>query len=117
MIQAAPRPVISDDMVILLRNRKEVLWEPAIFAELASTGHWDERPFIELIRARRFSFFITEGGRGDRIFDSRYTPAVASAMEEAYPTKCWVAGYLIHLPAAAAAGPSRPGPCRQLKRL
>ena len=99
MVRASPRPVISDDMVVLLRNGKDVVWEPAIFAELASTGHWDERPFVARIRNGTFGFFITEGDRGGEEYDSRYTPAVADAMDAAYPTRCRLAGYVIHLPA------------------
>ncbi|NUR11045.1 MAG: hypothetical protein HOQ20_04245 [Bradyrhizobium sp.] len=98
MVRASTKPVISDDMVVLLRNGKEVVWEPAIFAELASTGHWDERPFVARIRKDAFGFFITEGDRGGAEYDSRYTPAVADAMDAAYPTRCRLAGYVIHLP-------------------
>ena len=98
-IAAASRPVISDDMVILLRSGKEVQWEPAIFAELASTGAWDERPFVERIRRREFAFFVTVGGRGSRLFDSRYTPAVADAIAAAYPVRRKIAGYIVHAPA------------------
>ena len=101
MVRAAPGPVISDDMVMLLRSGKEVLWEPAIFGELASTGAWDERPFLALIRAHRFSLFITEGDRGDPQFDSRYTSTVDAALEQAYPRRCRLAGYVIHLPSPA----------------
>jgi len=97
-VRAARAPIISDDMVMLLRSGKEVLWEPAIFGELASTGTWDERPFVALIRAERFSFFITEGDSGEAQFDSRYTPAVAAAMHAAYPRRCHLGGYVIHLP-------------------
>jgi hypothetical protein len=101
MVRAAPGPVISDDMVMLLRSGKRVLWEPAIFGELASTGAWDERPFVSLIRDRHFSFFITEGDRGDPQFDLRYTPGVAAALDQAYPRRCRLAGYIVHLPAMA----------------
>jgi hypothetical protein len=36
-IRDASQPVLSDDMVLLMRAGKEVPWEPAIFTELAST--------------------------------------------------------------------------------
>ncbi len=36
-IRAAKAPILSDDMVLLMKAGKEVPWEPAIFAELAST--------------------------------------------------------------------------------
>lgn len=118
MIREAQKPVISDDMVILLLNRKEVVWEPAIFAELASTGNWDERPLLTRIRAQRFSFFITEGGSETREFQARYTTAVAVAMARAYPDTCLLSKYLIHLPAGSVPnGPStRPRPCPKLSR-
>jgi hypothetical protein len=101
-VRASPKPIISDDMVILMRSGKRVMWEPAIFAELASERVWDERPFIARIRAREFGFFVTVGDRGSRLFDSRYTPAVAAAIDEAYPRRRLIAGYVVHLPAEAA---------------
>jgi hypothetical protein len=100
-VRASPKPIISDDMVLLMRSGKTVMWEPAIFAELASERAWDERPFIARIRDRQFGFFVTVGDRGSRLFDSRYTPAVAAAMGEAYPRRQLVAGYTVHLPAEA----------------
>ena len=99
-IRATDKPVISDDMVLLIRSGKPVLWEPAIFAELASTGDWDERPFIDKVRKRDFAFFITWGQRGFERFDERYNPAVAQAIDAAYPLMEKAAGLTIHRPAA-----------------
>jgi hypothetical protein len=99
-IRATDKPVISDDMVLLIRSGKPVLWEPAIFAELASTGDWDERPFVDKVRKRDFAFFITWGQRGFERFDERYNPAVAQAIDAAYPLKEKAAGLTIHRPAA-----------------
>ena len=101
MIRSASRPVISDDMVLLMRAGVAVQWEPAIFAELASTGAWNEAPFVERIKARHFAFFVTAGYRGDRRFDSRYNPAVADAIDAAYPVKRTLASYTLHFPAQA----------------
>jgi hypothetical protein len=98
MVHEARRPVISDDMVLVKRAGREVVWEPAIFAELASKGMWDERPFVERVRRGSFAFFVTNGEHGERLFDSRYTPAVAAAMDAAYPVRRRMAGYVIHLP-------------------
>ena len=97
-IRAAPLPVISDDMVLLLRAGRTVPWEPAIFAELAQTGIWDERLIVDRIRARRFAFILTDGERGERLFDSRYNPAVAQAIAEAYPRRERRAGLVMHRP-------------------
>jgi len=82
-IAAARKPVASEDMTLLMRAGKPVIFEPAIVTELASTGQWDEAPLIEMIRARGFAFMITTdnaiGGT------SRRTPAVDAAMRDAYP--------------------------------
>ena len=107
MVRTASRPVISDDMAILLRNNKEVQWEPAIFAELSSTGLWDERPIVNKINAGVFAFFITDGVRGERLFDSRYNPAVADAIDAAYPKKSKLAGYTLHFPTQPPTSPQR----------
>lgn len=101
MVREADRPVISDDMVLLRRSNVPVQWEPAIFAELASTGVWDESGFVERIRAGQFAFFVTAGTRGQRLFDSRYNPAVADAIAAAYPVRRKLAGFTVHLPAGA----------------
>lgn len=102
MVGSAQRPVISDDMVLLIRSGTPVQWEPAIFAELASTGTWNETPFVERVTTGHFAFFVTVGTRGDRLFDSRYNPAVADAIDAAYPVKRKVAGYTLHLPVNSA---------------
>lgn len=98
-VRAAPKQIISDDMVMLLLSGKPVVWEPSIFAELASMGAWNEQPFADKIRAQEFSMFITAGKRGDALFDSRYNPAIADAIDAAYPVQERLAGYILHLPA------------------
>lgn len=97
-VREASRPVIGDDMVAILRSGKQVLWEPAIFAELAVLERWDEGPFIQMIRSNDFAFFVTEGQKGDPLFDSRYTAPVVAAIEGAYPRTEQLAGYDLHLP-------------------
>ncbi len=99
-VRDADKPVISDDMVLLMKAGKPVPWEPAIFAELAATGTWDQTPFIAMINAGKFAFIITLGQHGDTIYDSRYTPEVNAAIESAYPRTEQQAGLIIHLPPA-----------------
>jgi hypothetical protein len=99
-IGEAKRPVISDNMVILREAGKEVMLEPAIVAELGSTGVYDEQALTRLIRDRQFAFFVTAGERGEPLFDERYRPAVAAAMYDAYPRVTKMAGLTVHMPAA-----------------
>lgn len=100
LVSEAPQPVVSDDMVVVLRGGKPVVWEPAIFAELASTGLWNEAPFVRRIETGEFAFFITAGGAGEHPFINRYNPAVARAIAAAYPVKRRLAGFNLHFPAA-----------------
>lgn len=99
LIADAASPVISDDMVAIVRGGKAVQWEPFIFAELAKKGTWDERPFIALIRKRHFAFFVTGGYPGDSdVYDERYNPPISQAMLAAYPVGRSLAGYTLHFP-------------------
>ena len=92
------KPVLSDDMVLLLRAGKEVPWEPAIFAELASQGRWNQRLIIDRIEAHEFAMIVTTERPGSPLDDSRYTPEVNRAIEAAYPRSEQVAGRTVHLP-------------------
>lgn len=101
LVRAAPGPVLSDEMVLLVRAGRQVPWESAIFAELGSLGRWDERLIVDLIRGGHFAFAITGGRRGERLFDSRYNPAVADALEAAFPQMEDRAWLVVRRPAPA----------------
>ena len=98
-VRNAPRPVLSEDMVLLMKAGKQVPWEPAIFKELALTGRWDERRLIRLIEDRHFAFVVTrEAFTTAREDESPYTPGVAQAIAAAYPRTEANAGHILHLP-------------------
>lgn len=97
LIRAADGPVISDEMVLLLRSDREVLWESAIFAELSETGQYDIGPMIAKIERGEFALIMTRGRRGSEPFDSRYPLAVADAIDAAYPVKRKVRAFVLHL--------------------
>jgi hypothetical protein len=98
LVRTAKKPIISDDMVLLLRSGKEVLVEPGYVAELSALGIYDNSSYIQRINNGDFAFFVTQGERGERMFDSRYSPDVAEAIYEAYPRKRVIAGLTLHLP-------------------
>ena len=82
-VKAADKPVASEDMVLLLRAGKTVMYEPAIVTELAAVGRWDERPLVAMIASGGFAFMLTEDDApGDT---PRRSPAVNEAMRAAYP--------------------------------
>jgi hypothetical protein len=97
-IAHSTKPVMSDDMVLVMRAGKEVSLEPYIFAELARQGRWDQRLIIERINAHDFSMIVTTGSRGAFPYEARYTPEVDKAIETAYPNSKRIAGHIIHLP-------------------
>ncbi len=98
-IRAAAKPVISDDMVLIIRAGKPVEYEPAIAAELAHSGLYDEAGFVQKVRHGDFAFFLTRGDRGSVFFDERYNPAVADAIAAAYPRKEVMGDLVFHLAA------------------
>lgn len=97
-IAASPRPVISDDMAMIIRAGKKVQFESAITAELGAAGLYDQPGFVRLIRARCFGFFVTDGNAGTPMFDRRYNPPVAAAMAAYYPKLEHSGKFVIHLP-------------------
>jgi hypothetical protein len=94
-LRNAGRPAISDEMVLLIRSGQGVVWESAIFAELASLGRWDEAPLRAMLEAGRFAFVLTDGLPGTALYDSRYTPAISAAIDRAYPRREAIAGGLV----------------------
>jgi hypothetical protein len=98
MIQAAPKPVLSDDMVLLLRAGKEVPLEPAIFAELATVGRRDQTKLLDLINSHAFAFIVSQGGPGVGLYDERYTKPVQAAIAANYPRLERLATYVVMQP-------------------
>lgn len=98
LIRASAKPVVSDEMVLIQRGGQRVMWEPAIIAELGSAGIYDERALAERVKRREFGFFVTRGERGSLLFDQRFNPIVADAMDAAYPRIEPAGDLTIHLP-------------------
>ena len=97
-IRATPRPVIADDMMLLVLAGKTVPWEPAMLSELGAAGLWDDRLIADRIRDREFAFIVTDYLPGDPLFEGRYNPPVAAAIAEAYPVRERRGRMTIHRP-------------------
>ena len=96
-IAAADKPVASDEMTLLMRAGKPVIFESAIVSELASVGRWDERPLLNMIHSGGFAFMITRDDTPGAT--PLRTTAVDAAMREAYPRVEQVGSLWLHLPA------------------
>jgi len=92
-------PILSTEMVLLLRTGHPVVWEPAIFRELSYAGRWDERTLVDRIRNHQIAAVLSDGQQGYRWFDEQFSPAIATAMDQALPRKIHVGLRVLHLPA------------------
>ncbi len=79
-VRSVNGPVLSEDMVLLVKAGKDIPWEPAIVTQLANVGLWDETPAIAMLERRVFDLVVV------RKLDhpQRYTPAMRRAIEHAY---------------------------------
>lgn len=91
-IQAARGPVLSDEMVLLMKAGKEVPIEPVIFRELTYKGLWNEQLVIDLIKSHYFEFVVTAYPR----WVGLWSPGVQRAIDEAYPQTVEYSRYSIH---------------------
>jgi hypothetical protein len=86
--------VFSEDMNLLYKTGKDIPAEPAMIQVLAKAGMWNERPFVQMIQEHRFALVVTE----DSFSRERYSPAVASAIQQAYEQAERIGDYLIYRP-------------------
>jgi hypothetical protein len=109
-IRETPRPVFTEDMNLLYKTGKDIPAEPAMIQCLAKAGMWDQRPFVSMIQEQRFALVVAMVNREseDRFSRQRYSPAVASAIEQAYEQTALIGDYLIYQPRAARGSPQRP---------
>jgi hypothetical protein len=95
-IERQHRPVLSEDMVLLLRAGQEVPIELAIFRELTETGQWDQRRFLDLVNSHAFAFLITTPKEINS--PQHYTPEMLAAIARAYPHVDARGAYVVRYP-------------------
>jgi hypothetical protein len=82
-IATASKPVASDDMVLLLRAGKQVMFEPAITADLTHQGRWDDRRLRDFVHENGFAFILlSDDGQGASVLR---TAGLGAAFRAAYP--------------------------------
>jgi hypothetical protein len=77
-VLSASKPVVSDDMVLLVRAGKEVVFEPATMCLMAEVGTWDPTGFERLIESGNFGVIIVS--RPD-IWDPRLLAALGKTYQ------------------------------------
>ncbi|MGE0746441.1 MAG: hypothetical protein AB7K86_14385 [Rhodospirillales bacterium] len=94
-LSRAPGAVWSIDMVATMRAGKDVIAEPAIVADLAKQGVWDEAPLLDRLRHGGIDLVVVEEWR-----PTMYTPAMRAAVEESFPVTEGIGEYTLYRRAA-----------------
>ena len=97
-VEALKGPLLSDDMVLVIKSGREVGLEPGILLELAHTGLWDEQRLIDMLDKHEFAAIVTAYDPGDPTFDARYLPRTQAAMLADYPVVERFGDYRLRLP-------------------
>jgi hypothetical protein len=94
LIRATPGPVMSENLLAVIRASKEIQIEPATVSFLAQAGRWDERPYLRLLDQQYFQLIVAMNLRGA----NRYTPAMTSSIDRAYSLDQTIGEYSIYRP-------------------
>jgi hypothetical protein len=84
-IRGIDKPVLSDDLAMVMIAGKDAPIEPFVFAELARAGVWDENQLVDMLRRHAFGAVITYRDPGNRTFDMRFLPRTTAAILANYP--------------------------------
>jgi len=94
LIRATPGPVMSENLLAVMRAGKEVHIEPATVSFLVQAGRWDERPYLQLLDQQYFQLIVALNLHGN----DRFTPAMTSSIERAYSLDQTIGEYSIYRP-------------------
>ncbi|MGH7126395.1 MAG: hypothetical protein ACREFI_18615 [Stellaceae bacterium] len=78
-VRAAPGPVLSEDMTLLMRAGRPVPWEFGSITELSLLGLFDETPLVQRFEGKYFDTLIAYTWE-----PQRFTPAIRSAAQRNY---------------------------------
>lgn len=95
-----PGDVVAENMALPVRaGRPPVLTDPSTLFAMAEAGHWDEAPFLEAVRARRFGVIILQRMGPDNL---RFSEASLAAIREHYVEADQVGGDHVLVPRPAS---------------
>jgi hypothetical protein len=79
-VATCPGPVVSENMVVLLRAGKQVPFEPAIIKQTTETGVFDEGALVKRTSDRYFDAFILSAD----LHRQRFSPRMLEAIRQHY---------------------------------
>ena len=99
LARQADGPVLADEyMGIVPLAGKELVFQPFEFKQMVDVGVWDEGPFLEMIRQKKFALIILYQPKTWDSRKERWTPAQLQAIEENYTPAAWVAEAVAYRP-------------------
>ncbi len=96
IVQHTPGPVFAYDLTLLLKAGKEVPLEPFMLFDLAKSGRWDERPFVQQLLQHYYTAIVAES---DVVADNSVPATVRNAIATAYVPAERIGKYTIYRPA------------------
>jgi hypothetical protein len=99
-VRAIGKPVISDDLALVLLAGKQPAVEPFLFAQLESQGLWNDAQLISLMDRHAIGAVVTYKDPGDPTFDDRFKAGILSAVLRDYPRVEKFGDARLRLPAA-----------------
>jgi hypothetical protein len=99
-IAREPGDLLTDNSGLAVAAGKRIEFEFQIFQLLAVEGHWSEQPILDAIAARRFSLVALMHPLDGPSDGTRWTPAVRSALNQAYTLAGTDSGFWLYRPRA-----------------
>ena len=85
IIEETPGPVLSENMVLLMKAHKGISIEPGIMCYLSKAGLWDQSGFVKMISSRQFGAIVMR-----KVDETFWTPAMVGAIEQYYVPAEWL---------------------------
>lgn len=98
IISKTEGPIISEDGGILVLNKKEVLFMPFEFTQLANQKIWNQDKFLEDLKNKRFSLLVFSFNVNYFFDKERLTPEIVKVMKDNYYVDKAIGDYFIYKP-------------------
>lgn len=91
-------PVISEDMVLLYKAGKPLLYQPFIMTQLVSEGKWNPAPLIDSLRRGDVTMIILTSEIGSTTHRERFFAAFTEAVQTRYRLLEKSGPYMVYVP-------------------
>jgi 4-amino-4-deoxy-L-arabinose transferase-like glycosyltransferase len=97
IVAASENPVLADEyMGLLPLNGRRIYIQPFETSQLAREDKWDQRPFVQSIKRRKFEAIVISGS--PKLAKSRWTASMLNAIHSNYKPTETIAGTKVYRP-------------------